>query len=158
MKTVRYNNRGTTENLATIVEVINDPNCIKVTLFASPTSASQLNSAQLDECDVNWPLVASVAEYNVHNIAKISIVFDGVFLHAARSPRISEVQRLLDTAETSNKVFFANECAPLTSDMEPSAAIEALLKLAEKSNRQLTTATRAEYFSLLSTVPESSMC
>ncbi len=154
MITTRYKSDNTSNNLAAIVSLINDPECQRIFLFASPANFIEGAHDNAGGPDANLPLVAALAEFKIHGIDKIRIVFDGVFLTAARSPRYYEVRQLLDAAQASNKVFYGQERAPFTSDMDSTAAADELSKIAAKGYQQLTDRTRTAYFSLLSSVPE----
>lgn len=154
MITTRYKTDNTSNNLAAIVSLINDPECQRVFLFASPTNCIEGDNNNSSAPDTNLPLVVALAEFKIHGIDKIRIVFDGTFLTAARSPRYYEVRQLLDIAQASNKVFYGQERAPFTADMDPTKAADELSKIAAKGIQQLTATTRTGYFSLLSSVPE----
>lgn len=142
MKAIRHENDNTSRNARDLINIIKDENTERVVLFATPGV----------EEDTNCPLVAAVAEYEIPGAQKVKVIYDGLFLTAKRRPRYDEVRDVLDNAESSGKVFFAQERAPFTSKMntdEAAAALESVGGLLP-----LTPDTRAKYFSLLCSVPE----
>ncbi|WP_049096381.1 hypothetical protein [Burkholderia cepacia] len=148
MAATRWNNGNTTQNTQALIEAINDPNTATVTLFASPTSkdASYTHS---DGPDTNLPLLSALAYSSSGN----TTVFDGVFLTAARIPRYLDVRDVLDAAVMSGKVYFGASRAPFTSAQTPADATRTLSAVSPV--QKLTTANRAEFFRLLSSVTEA---
>lgn len=153
MIAVRYENSNTTENLSALVGLIESPDTVKVTLFASPTGKMEKMSESDDLETNNLPLVSAVVEYEIPKIEKVAVVFDGLFLTAARHPRYSEILHLLDVAEQSNLAFFSEMRAPFTSSLSAEDAVRTLQSLAPV--KPLTPNTRADYFSLLSNLSEA---
>jgi hypothetical protein len=149
---VRYENSNTTENLSALVGLISSPGTVKVTLFASPAGKTA-EMSQSDGPETNLPLVSAVVEYEIPKIETVAVVFDGLFLTAARYPRYGEVRHLLDIAEQSNHVFFSEVRAPFTSSVSAEDAALTLQSLAPV--KPLTPETRADYFSLLSSLSEA---
>jgi hypothetical protein len=149
MLTTRYKTDNTSKNLSALVNLINDPGCQRVTLFASPEESESGCS------DSSHRFVTALAEMDIHGIDQVGIVFDGIFLTAASAARYYEVRQLLDVAQASNKVFFGEERVPFTSAMDPADAANELGKLASRGSQKLTPDTRANYFSLLTTWPEN---
>ncbi|CAN7622287.1 hypothetical protein LJR189_004675 [Acidovorax delafieldii] len=152
MLTTRYQNGNTGTNETTLIGIINDPACSSVTLFCSP-SVPTAEFSEADSTENNLPLVAALAKYSIPRIDDLYIVFDGMFLTAARRPRFLEVSRVLDAAEASGKVWFATNPVPFTSALTPEQAVETMLS--EQSTVQLETSTRAQYFALLCGIPEA---
>ncbi|WP_155401875.1 hypothetical protein [Chromobacterium violaceum] len=152
MLVTRYQNSATSENLSTLVALINDKNCEEVRLFASePTAGNDYSNS--DGPDTNLPLVAAIARYSIPGISDVYVLFDGLFLTAARRPRFLEVQSLMDAAQASRKVSFAAKPVPFTSTREPANAVDTLLSV--EPLIQFTPETRAKYFALLSLIPEA---
>jgi hypothetical protein len=149
---VRYENKNTTENLSAFVGLINSPCAKKVTLFASPTGKTA-EMSRSDGPETNLPLVSAIVEYDIPKVDTVAVVFDGLFLTAARYPRYGEIRHLLDVAEQSNNVSFSEVRAPFTSSLSPEDAVTTLQSLTPV--KPLTPDTRAEYFSLLSNLSET---
>jgi hypothetical protein len=82
------------------------------------------------------------------------VVFDGLFLTAARLNRYREVKDVLDHAIESKKALFITEPVPFTSSLSP---IDALEKLANFKRKQLTVDSRREFFRLLSNLSEQQL-
>lgn len=155
MPAVRSHHFNTSDNLAAILDIIRDIKTTKVTLFASPEVPTQ-DMSDSDGPETNLPLLAAMAEYKLPGVSEpLYVVFDGLFLTAARIPRYLEVRDLLDVAIASGKVFFDKVRAPFTSSLTPDAAAECLGNLGPVS--ALTGETRASYFRLLSNVSESDL-
>lgn len=152
MIAVRYENSNTTENLSALVGLISSPGTVKVTLFASPASEAA-EMSQSDGPQTNLPLASAVVEYEIPKIETVAVVFDGLFLTAARYPRYGEIRHLLDVAEQSNLAFFSEVRAPFTSSLSAEDAARTLQSLAPV--KPLTPKTRADYFSLLSNISEA---
>ena len=152
MLATRYRNGNTSANEVTLVGLINDPACSKVILFGSP-SAPTPDFSETDGLENNLPLMAALAKYSIPGIDDLYVVFDGMFLTAARQPRYLEVRQVLDVAENSGKVFFATKSVPFTSALSPSKA--AKLLLSHVPTVPLAPSSRAQYFSLLCGIPEA---
>lgn len=152
MLATRYRNGNTSANANTLVGLINDPACVEVTLFCSP-SAPTPDYSDTDGLEDNLPVVAALAKYRIPGIDDLYIVFDGIFLTAARRPRYLEVRALLDASEKSGKVSFATNPVRFTSALSPTKAAEVLSN--EQPTIQLLPSTRAQYFALLCSIPEA---
>lgn len=142
MLALRYKLSNTSDNVHTLAEIIRDENCKQVILFGTTG-----NDLEAEIWDQNLPLVAALAIYEIPNIETIYVLFDGIFLTAARPPRFMEVQRLLDVAQESNRVYFCESRAPLTRTLNPEEAVNLLKDLGP--TKRLTSDSRAQYFSLL---------
>ncbi|RMT61583.1 hypothetical protein ALP43_200000 [Pseudomonas azotoformans] len=105
--------------------------------------------------DNNLPLVVALAKYIIPHVDSVLVVFDGVFLTAARSARYGEGRELLYLAVASDKVYYSGQRAPLTNEMTPDEAVSTLTNLG--SIQPLTVESRAEYFSLLSNFTEDEL-
>lgn len=147
----RFKNSSTGINLQSLLTLVLDPNCKKVRLFASPASCTA-DHADSDGPETNFPLVAALAEYSIPGITEVYVLFDGLFLTAVRSPRLGEVQELLDAAQVSGKTTFAPSPVAFTSSLEPDAAVKVLL--AQENMVQLTPQSRKQYFAMLCGVSE----
>lgn len=152
MLAIRHENSSTSDNLNNICNIIKDQKCERVTLFASPKFATG-DTRNSDGPETNFPLVVVLAEYSIPGITKISVVFDGIFLTAARKPRFFEIQDLLDVCELSDKVFYSKTRAPFTSSLTAEDAVNILAEVTPVA--PLTKLSRADYFSLLSGFTES---
>lgn len=152
MLATRYTNSSTTQNLSSLITLLNDPNCVEVRMFATGLAGS-VGYSKSDGPDTNPPLVSAIAKYVIPGISDVYVLFDGVFLTAARRPRFLEVQQLMDTAQLSGKASFFPKAAPFTSATEPHVAVETLLALSPLT--PFTQTTRAGYFSLLCDIPET---
>ncbi|MFC3941601.1 hypothetical protein CCU68_34360 [Pseudomonas gingeri NCPPB 3146 = LMG 5327] len=143
MVALRYSISNTSQNLNTLCELIRDQNCHRVILFG--TVENELDSENRDS---NLPYVAALAVYEIPNIDSIYVLFDGIFLTAARYPRYTEVRALLDVAQESGRVYFCEARAPLTRTFTSEDAVAALKDLGPI--RRLDADSRADYFALLS--------
>jgi len=152
MLSIRYENSSTSENLRAICDIIKDHKCDKVTFFASPKFSTD-DTKKSDGPGSNFPLVVALVEYSIPGVTKVSVVFDGPFLTAARKPRFFEIQELLDVCELSDKVFYSKSRAPFTSSLPAENAVNILSEITPIA--PLTKGARADYFSLLSSFPES---
>ncbi|MGU7843795.1 hypothetical protein ACV22V_30560 [Burkholderia sp. AW33-5] len=148
MSVTRWQPENTGKNTQALLGAIADPNIALVTLFASPTKPDA-NFAHSDGPDSNLPLLVALTETVDGNLC----VYDGLFLTAARRPRYLEVREVLDAAEQSAKVHFAGTRAPFTSALPPVQAAEKLCAIAAPT--RLTSATRADFFRLLSNLTEA---
>lgn len=155
MPAVRSHHSTTSDNLASLLEIIRDARTVQVILFASP-EARTLDMSDRDGPETNLPLVAALAEYKLPGASDpLYMVFDGLFLTAARVPRYLEVRNLLDVAIASGKAFVAMQRVPFTSKLTPDEAAECLRHVGPVS--PLTGETRATYFRLLSSVSERAL-
>lgn len=152
MVAIRHPSESTLENLLALVGLINNPCSKKVVLFASPDSKAPEMSPS-DGPENNLPLLAAFVEYEIPKIDSVVVIFDGLFLTAARYPRYDEVRELLDLAQKSDKVFFSETRAPFTSSLSAEDAAKTLQSLLPI--KRLTPETRADYFSLLHTWTEA---
>ncbi|WP_198430910.1 hypothetical protein [Pseudomonas tolaasii] len=132
--------------------MIRDNKCDEIILFASVENDLGDEEARWNN---NLPLVVALAKYIIPHVDSVLVVFDGMFLTAARYPRYGEVRNLLDVAVTSDKVYYSGQRAPLTSEMTPDEAVSTLIDLG--SIQPLTVESRAEYFSLLSNFTEDEL-
>ena len=145
----RHPTSSTSHNLHALITALNDSNCEAVILYAT-SSNSNADFSESDGAECNLPLVAAIARYTS---PETSVVFDGALLTATRPPRSMEVRELLDIAQESGKAAFFFGQVPFTSSRQPEDAVKLLSSLGPLT--QLTPATRAQYFSLLSSLPES---
>lgn len=151
----RHDDRGsTTDNLQNLLDVLCNPDTVRVVLFATADAPGGCYGHQTDGPETNLPLVAALAEIRVPGVPLLNVVFDGLFLTAQRKPRYSEVRALLDVAQDSGKAYFSEERAPFTSAFPASDAASALVS-AGRSVVRLTRETRKSYFAMLGTVSES---
>jgi hypothetical protein len=149
MPVIRFTNSSTSDNRDVLLNVIRDPHCKRVRLFASGDPFSPAFRCASGP-DTNVPLVSALATYDICGIDEVTILFDGLFLTAARPPRLGEVQAVLDAAQASAKAEFCSVMAPLTANLEPDAAAELLFALGPVE--PLTAESRALYFLVLSPV------
>ncbi len=152
MLVTRYKNSSTTQNLSALVALLQDSNCVEVRLFATGSSPAH-DFSESDGPENNLPLVAALAKYVIPGITDVYVLFDGLFLTAARRPRFGEVQNLMDVAQASGKASFFPGTVPFTSSLEPAAAVGTLLGLGAAT--PFSQATRAQYFGLLCSIPET---
>ncbi|EML1599289.1 hypothetical protein L0Y81_30530 (plasmid) [Burkholderia multivorans] len=150
MAATRWTNGNTTQNAQGLIDAINDPNIVTVTLFASPTSKDP-SFSDSDGPDTNLPLLSALTHSNSGN----TTVFDGVFLTAARQSRYFEVRDVLDAAIASGKVYFGASRAPFTSALTPLDATRSLSAVAPVE--KLTSSSRPRFFRLLSGVTEATL-
>lgn len=152
MVSLRYATKSTSDNVWALCDLIRDNKCDEIILFASVEN-------DLGDEETRWnnnlPLVVALAKYIIPHVDSVLVVFDGMFLTAARYPRYGEVCNLLDVAVTSDKVYYSGQRAPLTSEMTPDEAVSTLIDLG--SIQPLTVESRAEYFSLLSNFTEDEL-
>ncbi|MGE1153864.1 hypothetical protein [Pseudomonas kitaguniensis] len=152
MVSLRYATKSTSDNVWALCDLIRDNKCDEIILFASVKNDLEDEHAK---CNNNLPLVVALAKYIIPHVDSVMVVFDGVFLTAARYPRYGEVRNLLDVAVASDKVYYSRQRAPLTSEMTPDEAVSTLIDLG--SIQPLTVESRAEYFSLLSNFTEDEL-
>ena len=152
MVSLRYATKSTSDNVWALCDLIRDNKCDEIILFASVGN-------DIDDDEARWnnnlPLVVALAKYIIPHVDSVLVVFDGVFLTAARSARYGEVRELLDVAIASDKVYYSGQRAPLTSEMTPDQAVSTLLHLGPI--QPLTSESRADYFSLLSNLTEAEL-
>lgn len=152
MLVTRFQNSATVINLNALLTLIQDKNCEEVRLFASPASATG-DFFNTDGPETNLPLVVALAKYSIPGITDVYVLFDGLFMTAARRPRLAEVQQLLDVAQVSGKTFFSTVTAQFTSSINADAAVKSLLLL--NPVLALTQASRSTYFAQLSSISEA---
>ena len=152
MVSLRYATKSTSDNVWALCDLIRDNKCDEIILFASVGNDLDDEEARWDN---NLPLVVALAKYIIPHVDSVLVVFDGVFLTAARSARYGEVRELLDVAIASDKVYYSGQRAPLTGEMTPDQAVSTLINLG--SIQPLTVESRAEYFSLLSNFTEDEL-
>ena len=145
----RHQNSSTGINQSALIDALNDSSCEQLILYAS-ASTPTADFSQSDGHENNLPLVAAIAKYSA---PETYVVYDGALLSAARQPRSGEVRDLLDIAQVSGKAAFFFGEVPFTSSRQPEEAVRLLLSFGPLT--ALTPATRARYFSLLSSLPES---
>lgn len=143
----RYEASNTTVNLDNILRLLRNPDLGRVILFATPSEPSRGYSRD-DGPESNLPLVAALVELKAGDVPPMYVVFDGLFLTAARPPRYGEVRQLLDTAIATGKAFYGAEPVSFTSGLLAEEAAITLISSGEL--RPLNSASRAHYFSLLS--------
>jgi hypothetical protein len=148
----RFRNSSTSANVSALINLLHDPSCKEVILFATPSTPTD-DFSESDGPENNLPLVAAVAKYAIPGITDVYVLFDGLFLTAARRPRFLEVQDLMDEAEKSDKAVFYSGKAPFTSARDPADAVTELLGLG--TTTPFSTATRAQFFALLCSIPEA---
>ncbi|MET2522102.1 hypothetical protein [Ralstonia pseudosolanacearum] len=148
MAATRWSNGNTSQNAQALIEAINDTRNVRVTLFAT-SSVPNAMFTESDGPETNLPLLAALAQSTDGNLK----VFDGLFLTAARQPRYLEVRAVLDAAVRRGSVYFSEASAPFTSALAPEEAAKRLNGIAPV--RQLTSASRANFFRLLSGVTEA---
>ncbi|MCW2240701.1 hypothetical protein [Azospirillum canadense] len=148
MIVTRHDNTSTTANLASLLTAAVDRNVASVRLFASPTAMTP-DASPADGPATNFPLLAAMVTFANGDVT----VFDGLFLTAQRRARYAEVRDLLDALQDTGKASFADERAPFTAARSPEAACRTLFSLGPV--QALTSASRAQYFTYLSTLPEA---
>lgn len=99
---------------------------------------------------VNLPLVVAVCEVEFDGIGIIHFLFDGLFLHTQRRPRLLEVLELLNSSKKYD-VQFGIKRVPFTKRLKPLFAVNLLL---QEKMKKMTNETKVEYLSLLNTIPE----
>lgn len=151
MNALRFKNKDTNTNCSALIQSIRHPQRGRVILFASPKETTDTYTGS-DGPWTNLPLLSALVEYNLPAIEVLGIIFDGVFLTAARTPRYGEVRAVLDAAIESGNVFYCPRRAPFTSALKAGDAYKELLSLG--LFEALDAHTRPSYFSLLSSVSE----
>lgn len=152
MHAIRYKRSSTSDNLNSLLKLLNDPNCVEFVLFASPSKVTP-DYSDSDGGENNLPLVAALAKYTIPGITDVYVLFDGMILSAARRPRYLEVRELLDVAEKSGKAFFFPGQAPFTAAKDAHTAVQTLLGLGNVL--AFNEDTRAQYFSHLCSISEA---
>lgn len=152
MVSLRYATKSTSDNVWALCDLIRDNKCDEIILFSSVKNDLEGEHAKWNN---NLTLVVALAKYIIPHVDSVMVVFDGVFLTAARYPRYGEVRNLLDVAVASDKVYYSRQRAPLTSEMTPDEAVSTLIDLG--SIQPLTVESRAEHFSLLSNFTEDEL-
>lgn len=150
----RFEPNNTTQNLEAILGLLRNPDLNRVILFATHAEPSHGFSRE-DGPKTNLPLVAALVEIKPEGIPPLYVVFDGLFLTAARLPHYGEVRKLLDTAEASGKAFYCPQRVLFTSNCLPEEAARIMLNCDEQL--PLDSVGRMRYFALLSNVPEASL-
>ena len=100
---------------------------------------------------MDLPQLVAVGVYDIPVVDKLYLIFDGTSLSVARYPRYLEVRDILDVAQNTNKVFYCEARAPLTSDFGDEIALNTLLAA---PHRPLNVESRSAYFKLLSNFTE----
>lgn len=152
MVSLRYATKSTSDNVWALCDLIRDKKCDEIILFASEKNNFDDDEGEYDN---NLPLVVALAKYIIPHVDSVFVVFDGPFLTAARYPRYLEVRDLLDVAVASDKIFYSERRAPLTSEMTPDQAVSTLIELGPI--KPLTANSRADYFALLSNFTEEQL-
>lgn len=153
MHAIRYENKSTTQNAGALIELLKDPKCTEVRLYSTASTPTPEYS-QNDGNENNLPLLVATAKYEIPSVGPIYILFDGLFLTAARRPRYLEVRDVLDVVTEVGRTTFCTVPVPFTSELPPHQAVETLL--AAGHVEPLTDATRKAFFALLSMIPEES--
>lgn len=149
----RYEDLGhSSHNADILVKVVQSPVLKRLVLGASiSTDQNPSYSSHLkDGSGTNLPLVRAVAEFEIPALGIITIVFDGNFMTAVRSPRDGEVKHVLKEALKTDKVCFADKRVEFTGGREPNEAARVLLSC---NLVKLTEKTVTQYWSLLSNMP-----
>lgn len=148
MTAIRKTCQASNDNERALLDVFASNNYQQVIFFASP----QQGGSSSDGPDTNWPLMSALILDHQGDYT----VYDGVFLHASRHNRYSEVKAVLDAAMAADAgdVFFAPDILPFTSHMSANGAASAMLSVRLEV---LDQASRAEYFKLLSPTMTESM-
>lgn len=144
---MRYEATSSRPNEIYLSEKILDNKTQEVILFATRAPHPEERNTIFESSDAPL-LVAIIKNENGYTLC------DGYFLSVARLQRTREVQRVLDTAQNSNKVFFCNVNVEFTSTMETLKAIVYLLKQAENNKISFTAESRAQFFAQLSNYTE----
>lgn len=150
---IRFENQSTSLNALALCNLLRDDRARRVLLFAS-SSTAVVDNEDNDAKDP-FPLMSALVEYELPAVLRFTILFDGLFLTAARMPRIGEVTAVLDAATASGRAFFASQIAPFTHGLEPQEAAKNLLGLGPFA--PLDAATRPTYFAQLALIPEASI-
>lgn len=121
---------ATNQNADFLVKAIQSDSVVKVVLCASTLASDRHESYNpaSDGPETNLPLLAAVAVFNhLPVIGDLFIVFDGLFLIAARQARQSEVDWMLGEAVKSEKVYFSSNRKPFTSKYPAKQAVREIL-------------------------------
>lgn len=136
---------NTSKYVDNICSVIEDPKCTKVILIAT------VKEDEAREQAMDLPQLVAVGVYDIPVVDKLYLIFDGTNLSVARYPRYLEVRDILDVAQKTDKVFYCEARAPLTSDLDDKATLYTLLAA---PHRPLNVESRPAYFELLSNFTE----
>ncbi len=139
---------NTNDNKESLINVIQDNDTLRVTLFATNDIADSESNKYIPSC--NLPVLVALAEQKDKYL-----LFDGNFLTAVRYPRYSEVKLVLDEAVKSSKVGFCNERISFTRTMNSNSARDYLLSDYSCNIYLLDNNSRKEFFKLLSKITES---
>lgn len=139
----RFELGNTTQNKDALIEKIKDPNTVKVTLFATK------REVLANTFETNLPLVAALVETNTN-----FLLFDGLFLTAARNPRFYEVRSVLDEAIRTTKVNYCSKPVEYTRDLNEDLVVKYLINESNNSSYLLTVDSRKSYFAILSDITE----
>ncbi|SCX35878.1 hypothetical protein [Agrobacterium rosae] len=146
----RFTLSSTTRNADALVALLRASETQIVRLFATTSDISQAQAS--DGAATNFPLMAALVDYRIPGISDmVSIVFDGVFLTAQRSPRAAEIRDVLDVAVANGHVVFGMESVPFTSSLSPEKAIGVLMSI---PTTELTEGSRPTFWSMLSSLSE----
>lgn len=152
MHVIRFNNQSTGMNAEALISMLKDAKCEEVCLYATESKTSA--NPEAIECNSeNLPLMAAIATYKIPCVGEIIVLFDGVFLTAARWPRYTEVRAVLDEAQQSKKTKFCTKPVSFTSALDPYKAVQSL-----KDHGCLidfSAKTRPQFFSMLSNLTEA---
>lgn len=155
MPITRFANNSTNHNRDALMSEIADPGCVQVILFASQRSPQGNYSDQSDGPVSNLPLLSALVEKASSGQASW-ILFDGLFLTAARKNRYQEVEAVLNAAVSSNKAVYCRRPVGFTSGMSPADA-QAYLIAQSNDFVTLDIFSRPAFFSLLSDLTEQEM-
>ena len=139
----RFELGNTTQNKDALIEKIKDPNTVKVTLFATK------REVLANTFETNLPLVVALVETNTNYL-----LFDGLFLTAARNPRFYEVRSVLDEAIRTTKVNYCSKPVEYTRDLNEDLVVKYLINESNNSSYLLTVDSRKSYFAILSDITE----
>lgn len=153
MTAIRYQNQSTSQNVHALIEIIENPATTSVVLFASPKEPDASYTQTEDGPDTNMPLVSALVTFMLPGFDPIQLVYDGIFLTAARRPRFLEVVELMDAAQASTKVQFSSQRLQFTAGLDPVDAANVMA--AAQALVPFSATTRAQYFALLSTLTEA---
>lgn len=139
----RFELGNTTQNKDALIKKIVDPNTVKVTLFATK------REVLANTFETNLPLVVALVETNTNYL-----LFDGLFLTAARNPRYYEVRSVLDISVQSTKVNYCSKPVEYTRDLNEDLVVKYLINESNNSSYLLTEDSRKSYFAILSNITE----
>ena len=142
----RFELGNTTQNKDALIEKIEDPNTVKITLFATK------REVLANTFETNLPLVVALVETNTNYL-----LFDGLFLTAARNPRYYEVKRVLDEAIQTTKVAYCSKPVEYTRDLNEDLVVKYLINESNNSSYLLTADSRKSFFAILSNITEKEL-